>query len=270
MIAIHVHHGLQASADDFESHCRSLCEGLGISLVVCRVDARNAPGESPEDAARRARYQALASAAREAGLGHVLLAQHADDQVETLLLALSRGAGLPGLAAMPARRERDGVVFHRPWLGLARADIEAWLRARGLAWIDDPTNADPGFTRNRIRAELLPALERCLPSFRSTFARSAAHAAQGAEALRELGAQDLADAGDPPRLDRLHALSRPRQANLLRHWLRVAHGTSPTAAQLDELLGQIAVCRTRGHRIDLRVGSGRVLRDGERLGWRYN
>jgi tRNA(Ile)-lysidine synthase len=101
--AIHVHHGLQAAADSFEIRCRALCERLGVPLAVHRVDARHERGESPEDAARIARYGALAEAGASLGVRSVLLAQHADDQVETLLLALGRGAGLPGLAAMPAR-----------------------------------------------------------------------------------------------------------------------------------------------------------------------
>ena len=100
--AIHVHHGLQPAAQAFASHCEKLCSDLGVPLHIRAVDARHAAGESPEDAARKARYRALAGAAAEAGAATVLLAQHADDQVETLLLALSRGAGLPGLAAMPA------------------------------------------------------------------------------------------------------------------------------------------------------------------------
>ena len=104
--AIHVHHGLQAAADDFARHCQEVCETLDVPLHLVRVDARHESGESPEDAARKARYSALAQSAASLGMKSVLLAQHADDQVETLLLALSRGAGLPGLAAMPRRFER--------------------------------------------------------------------------------------------------------------------------------------------------------------------
>jgi tRNA(Ile)-lysidine synthase len=112
--AIHVHHGLQSAADEFERHCQSVCAALGVPLHLVRVDARHEPGESPEDAARKARYAALAQTASSLGIQSVLLGQHADDQVETLLLALSRGAGLPGLAAMPARFERHGMRFERP------------------------------------------------------------------------------------------------------------------------------------------------------------
>ena len=121
--AIHVHHGLQAAADTFEQHCTVLCARLQVPLTVQRVDARHAPGQSPEDAARIARYKAFEAAVQasiaQAAIQSIALAQHADDQVETLLLALSRGAGVAGLAAMPAQWQRGGIAFHRPLLQVA-------------------------------------------------------------------------------------------------------------------------------------------------------
>lgn len=265
--ALHVHHGLQAAADDFQRHVQSQCEALGVPVHVARVDARNAPGESPEDAARKARYQALAELAQRHGLASVALAQHADDQVETVLLALSRGAGLPGLSAMPARFERHGVEFIRPLLSISGGAIRQWLNDAGVAYIEDPSNADTVYTRNRIRHELLPALERHFPQFRDTFARSARHAAQAQSLLAEIAADDLRAVGDPPAIRALQALSRQRQANVLRHWLRRAHEVSASAAQLEELLSQVAACATRGHRIHIKVGQGHVSRQGDRLAW---
>ena len=271
--AIHVHHGLQAAADDFERHCKALCERLQVPLTVRRVDARHAPGESPEDAARQARYkafEAVAQSCQALGAIHsIALAQHADDQVETLLLALSRGAGVAGLAAMPAYWERGGICWHRPLLRVAGAQVRDWLRAQGQNWVEDPSNTDERFTRNRIRAQLLPALEAAFPAFRDTFARAAGHAAQASALLLEMAQQDLLLVGSPPQLAPLRALSRARQANLLRHWLRGAHATTPTTAQLQELLGQLAACSTRGHRIHIKVGRGFVVRSGPQLGW-YN
>ena len=266
--AIHVHHGLQAAADDFERHCRKTCEALGVPLHLVKVDARHAPGESPEDAARKARYTVLAQAASAAGLRGVWLAQHADDQVETILLALSRGAGLPGLAAMPASFERHGMRFERPLLGVSGAAIRGWLRERGAAFVEDPTNADTSFTRNRIRHELLPALEKAFPQFRETFARSARHAAQAQQLLAAVAADDLGRVGNPPSIASLRAMDRPRQANLLRHWLRTAHQTHANASQLEELLDQVAACATRGHGIRIKVGTGFVERNGDTLGFR--
>lgn len=263
--AIHVHHGLQAAADDFERHCVALCAQLNVPLTVQRVDARHASGESPEDAARKARYKAFSAAAQEiypqVAIKDIAIAQHADDQVETILLALSRGAGLPGLAAMPERWERDGLTYHRPLLAVPGALLRAWLVERGIAWVEDPTNSDERFTRNRIRARLLPALEEAFPQFRETFARSARHAAQAQALLLEVAQQDLGAVGSPPAIKALQALSLPRQANVLRHWLLQQQAT-PSAAQLAQLLSQIAACTTRGHQIHLKVATGHVTRAG--------
>ena len=265
--AVHVHHGLQAAADDFEAFCRPLCERLQVPLAVCHVDARPAPGQSPEDAARQARYTALAQAvARHWPAVHdVALAQHADDQIETLLIALSRGSGLPGLAGMPAQWERLGLCWHRPWLQLPGADLRQWLRQQGEPWVEDPSNQDERYTRNRIRARVLPALDAALPGFRETFARSAAHVAQAQALIDEVAAEDLVRVGVPPRLAALQSLSRARQAEVLRRWLRQQHQTTPSTAQLNELLDQIAACRTRGHRLHLKVGAGFVQREAEGL-----
>lgn len=269
--AIHVHHGLQAAADGFERHCIQLCERLRVPLQVQRVDARAAPGQSPEDAARRARYEAFEATARQAGapaaIQSMALAQHADDQVETLLLALSRGAGVAGLAAMPMHWRRAGLDWHRPLLRVPGRAVRDWLRERGEAWVEDPTNTDERYTRNRIRARLLPALEATFPQFRDTFARSSLHAAQAQELLLEMAGEDLAEVGVPPRIRALRSLGPARQANVLRHWLRTAHQTTPGTAQLDELQSQLAACATRGHRIRIRVGRGFVVRQGECLGF---
>ncbi len=263
--AIHIHHGLQAAADGFERHCQALCARLNVPLAVRRVKARHAPGESPEDAARKARYAAFGAVAQEEWAQHAIkdiaIAQHADDQIETMLLALSRGAGLPGLAAMPARWERGGITYHRPLLAVPGAQLRVWLVERGVPWVEDPTNADEQFTRNRIRARLLPALADAFPQFRETFARSARHAAQAQALLVEVAQQDLVAVGLPPAITALQGLSQPRQANVLRHWLQLQRAT-PSAAQLDQLLAQIAACTTRGHRIHLKVATGHVTRAG--------
>ena len=265
--AIHVHHGLQVAADTFAAHCSAVCAGLGVPLHIARVDARHQSGESPEDAARKARYSALADGARALGLPAVLLGQHADDQVETLLLALSRGAGLAGLSAMPATFERSGVLFARPLLEVPAASLRAWLIAQGHIFVEDPSNTDERYTRNLIRARLLPALHEAFPAFRSTFARSAVHAAQAQTLLDEVAAHDLAQTGQPPAIATLQAMSRPRQANVLRHWLRIAHDATPSTAQLVELLDQIAACTTRGHHIHLKVATGHVQRVKGHLQW---
>ena len=263
--AIHVHHGLQAAADGFAHECQQVCDALAVPLTVVRVNAQARPGQSPEDAARSVRYQALARAALEAQCQAVLLGQHADDQVETLLLALGRGAGLPGLAAMPERFERHGMVFMRPLLALGAQELRQWLLAVGHSFVDDPSNGDERFARNKLRARLLPALADVMPHFRQTLARSARHAAQAQDLLSEVAAADLLGVGSPPVILALQALSPARQANVLRHWLATSHGARPSTAQLDQLQHQIAACQTRGHHIELRVAHGQVQRDGQIL-----
>lgn len=271
--AVHIHHGVQAAADDFEQHCQAFCVQRHVPLTVRRVNARHAPGESPEDAARRARYQAFAEVAQselaQDAVKDIAIAQHADDQVETLLLALSRGAGLAGLSAMRSSWVRAGITYHRPLLQVSASDIRAWLQWRGVVCIEDPSNVDQKFTRNRIRAQLLPVLDATFPQFRDTFARSAAHAAQAQALLREVAVQDLAQIGTPPVIAKLQLLSRARQANVLRHWLNTTFETVPSAAQLAELLDQISACRTRAHQIRIKVGSGFAERRGVVLHW-YN
>lgn len=277
VVALHVNHGLQEAADTFEHHCRDLCERLQVPLRVQRVDARHRSGESPEDAARQARYKALDALARmepaQIAIKSIAVAQHADDQVETLLLALSRGAGLGGLSAMPAHWQRDGLDYYRPLLTVAGEDIRSWLAERGVAFVEDPTNADEHLTRNRIRARVMPALRAAFPQFLDTFARSAAHAAQAQSVLDEVAVQDCGQvcrAADGLLLIKpVQQLSRARQANAVRYWLKSRFQVIPSTVQLQELLDQLAACTTRGHRIHIKVGNGFVQRSGDVLTW-YN
>lgn len=265
--ALHVHHGLQPAAEAFAEHAQRVCAQWGVALQVRRVRVERVARRSPEEAARHARYAALADAARRAQAAAVLLAHHALDQIETVLLALTRGAGLPGLAAMPERVERDGVTFARPLLQADGRALRAQLAAAGVPWIDDPTNADPQRTRNRLRQLVLPTLLQAFPQAPQTFARSARHAASAQALLEALAAQDLARLGEPPRLSALRALSSPRRLNALRLWLRQRHGAQASDAQWQALDAQIEAARTRGQRIELRLGPGRIRRAGDAIAW---
>jgi len=277
VFAIHIHHALQEAADHFALHCQQLCDRLQVPLVICKVNAQHDQGQSPEEAARSARYSALSRAVHShpdlKGVQSIAVAQHADDQVETLLLALSRGAGLPGLACMPAHWVRDGLQWHRPLLKVPGAQLRDYLLFAQVSWVEDPTNQDEQFTRNRIRAQLLPALERAFPQFRETFARSAAHAAQAQEILNEVALADWLlvsgnGAGEgAPSIEALQQLSTARQSLVLRYWLKHTHETTPSTVQLAELLSQIEACTTRGHRLHLKLGRGYVNRQGAVLAW---
>ncbi|HMS28128.1 MAG TPA: tRNA lysidine(34) synthetase TilS [Burkholderiaceae bacterium] len=291
--AIHIHHGLQKAADDFEAHCVAFCKKIKVPLKVIKVDAKPAPGQSPEAAARDARYaafymenmaesgvftaySAINNIANEPLAGtSFALAQHADDQVETLLLALSRGAGLPGLAAMPEQWVRDGIQYHRPLLQVAAKDIRRWLATQtafgpmGAPFVEDPTNTDESFTRNRIRAQLLPVLEAVFPQFRDTFTRSSGHAASAQTLLNQIASEDLHKTGTPPHIKQLQHLSDERMANVLRFWLKTEHQTTPSTAQLSELIAQVKSCTTRGHKMHIKIGQGFVERKAACIDW-YN
>jgi tRNA(Ile)-lysidine synthase len=235
--AVHVDHGLHPDAAQWAGLCEALCARLDIPLVVIRVDARAGRGESPEAAARAARYAAIAPLI---GGGDCLLtAHHEDDQAETVLLQLLRGAGPHGLAAMPFI-ERYAAGWHaRPLLGCARDALRRYAMAEGLQWIDDPSNADTGLRRNFLRHEILPLLKRHWPAAARTLSRSAAHSASAARLLDALAQQDLAAlAGPVPgtlSVAALAALVHERQANALRAWLHRLGLPLPSTAHIARL-----------------------------------
>lgn len=223
--AIHIHHGLQAVADAWPEHCRQLCTALGVPLQVEHVQVDT--GASLERAAREARYAAFA---RQLGEGELLLTgQHRDDQAETLLLRLLRGAGVRGLAGMPLQRAVGRGLLLRPLLQVSRAELEAYAREQALHWVEDPSNTDSRLARNFLRHEVLPGLVPHWPQAVGNLARSAGHLREAQELLDELACQDLAQAGTASdfaelglpclELAPLRRLSDARQRNALRHWL---------------------------------------------------
>ncbi|MDO4795308.1 MAG: tRNA lysidine(34) synthetase TilS [Brachymonas sp.] len=274
--ALHVHHGLQACADDFANYCALFCAalqpiaasiGCDLQYQSLHVHIALKSGDSLEACARDARYRALAQTAQSAGAETVLLGQHADDQAESVLLALSRGAGVAGLAGMPAAFSRHGTRFARPLLAIEQSAIKHWLQTQHVPWIEDPSNTDLRFTRNRLRHAVLPALEKQLPGFSANLIRSARLAAQADALLQELAAIDLQQIGNPPHIAQLQQLSPHRQANALRHWLKSEYNVIGSESQMLTLLQIIAACQTRGHHIHIKVGPGYVVRSGPTLQW---
>lgn len=223
--AVHVHHGLQAAAEAWPAHCQSVCDSLGVPLRVMRVQVR--PGASLERAARDARYQAFMQIM---GAGEVLFTgQHRDDQAETLLFRLLRGAGVRGLAAMPEHRPLAQGRLVRPLLACTRSELEAYAHQHQLQWIEDPSNVDSRFSRNYLRHRVLPAVTERWPQAITHLARTAEHMAEAQGLLDELALMDLQRAGQPSAfpwlplqslaLEPLRELSDARQRNALRHWL---------------------------------------------------
>lgn len=271
VVALHVNHGLQAAASAFEAHAKAFCDSHSIAIRVAQRQVVVQTGQSLEEQARLTRYQALAELAQQPrGCAVVLLAQHAQDQLETMLIALSRGAGLPGLSAMASDFERHGQRFARPMLGVQAQAIRDWLCVNAHAFVDDPSNTDMSLTRNRIRAQVLPALEQALPGVAQAALRSAQHAAQAHSALQGYAEQDAQLTGLPPNIKALQALlvrSEAAGINLLRYWLAQTPGATPSTAQLHQLVSQIKACTTRGHRIHLKVGAGHVRLVGDALAY---
>ena len=237
--ALHVNHGLQAAAADFERHCRVLCDRLGVPLFVERVQV-DRQGRGLEAAAREARYEAFA---RRISIGDTLwLAQHADDQAETLLLAALRGSGVRGLAGMPLQRNWRGRYLVRPLLAYTRAELEREATSLGITWSDDPSNSDLTIDRNYLRRGVLPRLAERWPEASSSLARSAALAGEADALLDELAELDLETAGGSPhRLMREHmlALSPPRQRLLIRYACQQLGLPTPPARRLTALLAQL-------------------------------
>lgn len=246
VLALHVHHGLSAQADDWLAHAQRLCarwatQGLPVRLCAQRLVSKPAPGESVEAWARRERYRVLREMAQHEGATVVLLAHHQRDQAETLLLQALRGAGVAGLAGMPQTIEREGVTWTRPWLQQPRSAIEAYVRHHRLRFVDDDSNAQPRFARNRLRLDVWPALVNAFPQAEASLADAATWAAQATEALAELAAMDLAELADARglRLAAWQSLSVPRRVNALRAWLQREGGALPSSTLLQRLLVEL-------------------------------
>lgn len=220
LAAVHVHHGLSSHADHWAEQCRLECQRLQIPCTVARVTL---PAEGGlEAAARKARYEALAEHLRE---GEILLtAHHQDDQAETLLLMLLRGAGVAGLAAMPCLRPFAKGWLARPLLDVPRGVLEEYAHRHGLVWVEDESNFDTDLDRNFLRHEIFPGLRQHWPALSRVLARSAAHLAEAHELLEGLATADrLTLTGSRPHtlsVTGLQQLGEARRHNLLRYWLR--------------------------------------------------
>ncbi|HEY2023965.1 tRNA lysidine(34) synthetase TilS [Paraburkholderia sp.] len=267
VVALHVHHGLSPHADAWLAHCETVARECGVEFDARRVQVSRASGVSVEAAARDARYRALDAMCAVRGIRTLWLAQHADDQAETVLLQLLRGAGLAGLAAMgpaflPAHASATRV---RPLLHLLRAQLDHYASARKLRWIDDESNADTRYARNALRHQVTPQLAVHFPGFRDALSRTAAHAAAAQRLLDALARIDMEaasrDEGRALERDALLALDDDRALNLLRYWMRTLGFVAASSARLADALRQLreAGAGQDGHR--LRIDhSGQALR----------
>ena len=258
--AVHVDHALQSASAAWAAHCREVCRQLEIPLQVLSVDAHPTPGQSPEAAARQARYAALSELQR--GDEMLLTAHHVDDQAETLLLQLLRGAGVEGLAAMPMIRAWRGGWHVRPLLDVTRRALHVWADAQRLVWIEDPSNAQTTADRNFLRHEIMPRLSDRWPAAAGSLAHSAALCAEAADIVRARAADDFAGVGVAGgarlRLGPLCGLGAVRARGVLRHWLRERGVPALPSRRLQEAVDQLCGARA-GAAVEI-AWSGLALR----------
>ena len=257
--AVHVHHGLSRYADDWRDFCVALCQRWNVPCFVQPVMVPRDSGEGVEAAARTARYQIFTNIETD----YLVLAHHRDDQAETLLLQLLRGAGVKGLAGMPVLRSlAAGRSFLlRPLLDVERAVLLAWATEHRLQWVEDDSNTDVHYARNFLRHRILPLIAEHDPAWRTTLARSARHLADAAILLDELAAQDGKGAWQENRLqcERLAELSPARARNLLRYFLAQQQLTMPSEAQLAQIVQQLLQAR-RDAMVNIRLGKTSLRR----------
>lgn len=262
--AVHVDHRLHPRSRRWSAHCRRVARALGVPLEVRTARVERAPGESLEAVARTARYAQLAVALKD---GEALLtAHHEDDQLETVLLQLLRGAGLAGIAAMPARATFARGLLVRPLLAWPREELLAFDRAQGLEWIEDPMNSDLHLDRNYLRARVLPPMRARWPGLAATVTRTARHAAEAQRLLDELGRADAARAAYGAALSAkaLRSLTPERRRNALRVWITAAGYRAPPASRLEEIAGPLLAARFDAQPC-VQWQGGRVQREADLL-----
>ncbi len=263
VVALHVHHGLNAGADTWLRQVRRQAQRWGAAFDSRRLTEKPAAGDSIEAWARRQRYRALAEMAAAHDCGLVLLAHHRRDQAETWLLQALRGGGPRGLSAMPASALRSGIVWARPWLDLPREAIEAYVRRHRLAHVDDASNQDPRFARNALRLSVWPALSTAFPQAEATLAAAARQARQAAALAGEVAALDLPTVVDDGALclARWVALPPARRRNVLQAWL-ADKGITKLPVSLLDRLGRELPGRRSGSwpapQAELRIYRGRL------------
>ena len=250
--ALHVHHGLSPRADAWLAHCEAQCKkwakrGWPLVFASFRTIERPGAGESVEAWARTIRYGALRQMAMEQGASLVLLAHHRRDQAETFLLQALRGAGPAGLAGMPASAVREGITWARPWLGRPREEIEAYVVHHRLKHIEDDSNDDARYLRNRMRLQLWPALLQSFPQAEVALIESARWGQEALQCLSDLAAQDMERVSEDSGALNVTAwleLSPARRSNVLRAWLKLRSGRSAPSSLVSRLMEEL---RDRRH-----------------------
>lgn len=241
LAALHVNHGLSPNADAWSQFCQRQCDQRGIRLKIAGVAIERTPGASLEALARDARYAEYSAV----DANVIAIAQHLDDQSETFMLQLLRGAGMRGLSAMGATSGAGSIKIIRPLLDLPSTMLQRYAYDTHIEWIEDESNAMLQFDRNYLRHQVLPAIARRFKGYRPALARSARHAAEAEALLAQLGELDLAGAVRANRLScmRLRDLSTARAKNALRFFLQRFDIEPPSSARLSEIVRQVTTAR---------------------------
>ena len=263
--ALHVNHGLNSAAGDWQDVCARICQRLGVELQCVSVTIEQAPGRSLEELARESRYQVFSEQLKNRDC--LLMAHHQDDEIENLLLRLTRGSGPAGLKGILRTRTLGEATLLRPLLGVRRDTLHHYAKDQQLEWIEDDSNADIGFDRNFWRHQILPLVEDRFPGYRESWSKSMSLIGEADSLTKDLAAADLSIiATDDARvleIEPLLAFSEPRQRNALRFWM-AGLGFQPPGWQLmQRLTNEILASDKSGARLDCKHGS--VQRFGNKL-----
>jgi tRNA(Ile)-lysidine synthase len=242
---IHIHHGLSENASAWAEHCEKLCSDFSIDCTVMRIDAKSTVGESPEEVARERRYAVFQSLMQPQDI--LLTAHHQDDQAETILLQLFRGAGPKGLAAMSPLIKWASGFLARPLLAFSRSELQAYAEHYQLQWIDDESNNNLNFTRNFIRHEVLALLKKRWPSIQKTLSRTAEHCAEAQQLIENFSQQDLTHCrGSQPNtlsVKKILAFDVSRQRQVIRLWLQQHNFPIPSTRKMQHILHDLLQAR---------------------------
>ncbi|MFU8789472.1 MAG: tRNA lysidine(34) synthetase TilS [Methylobacter sp.] len=258
--AVYIHHGLQADAELWAVHCEKTAKNLGVEFLTLQVNAKAMPGESPEEAARNARYAAFKTLINVNDV--LLLAQHQEDQLETVLLQLFRGSGLRGLSGMPEQAAFGRGVMLRPLLNTPKQAISDYAKTQQLSWVEDPSNQSNAYDRNFLRNAVLPQLKQRWPAIDKTVARSAKHCAEAQRLVEDVADELFTTVFNPA--DKTLSISLlvshrlQLQPLIIRHWFQHLGLKMPAQAVVGRILTQ--VIGADGQRDPVLSGQGYTIR----------
>ncbi|MDE2388585.1 MAG: tRNA lysidine(34) synthetase TilS [Betaproteobacteria bacterium] len=255
--AVHVNHGISSNANRWSRFCCDLCQAYGISIYIAYLQIKKEAGVSLEAIAREERYRVFSRMPAD----FIVVAQHLDDQAETLLLQLFRGAGIRGLSAMPVLRKQSAIApqILRPLLEISRHNIEDYAQQNKLHWINDESNDDTAFNRNFLRHDILPLLRKRYPNYPKTLLRTSRHLSEASQLLDELAARDSEDCfiGGMLQIDCVRKLGFARIKNLLRYTLVQQGAMLPSAAKLEDIVNQL-LSANRDNQLHITFGNHEI------------